>query len=222
MSPSPWLSVRALQITYPLMEQRIPSSCGYLRCSLSQQGLIHQSRSSDTHITPHYIQMELPGNSNVLTSWCLLCAAFSGQWVSYCWTFVLLLRSIWLSISSVSSEWGKRIFLQQKEWRQKSGRSRWEWKENINYHTVDVLNVNASVNNTDWSLQGIFQGARSFCTVQKHSFWLTGYSNAAYPHWTQIQIAAWWNYIENQWIRGWMWVTGIDVLLIQHLHSLCL
>lgn len=79
MSPSPQLSIQALQITDPLMEQRIPSSYGYLRCLLSQKGLIHQSCSSDTHITPRYIQMELSGNSHVITSWCLLCPAISGQ-----------------------------------------------------------------------------------------------------------------------------------------------
>lgn len=70
-------------------------------------------------------------------------------------------------------------------------------------------------------LHGIFQGTRSFHKVQRYSVWLTGCSNAAYPHWTQIQIAAQWNYIENQWIRGWTWDTEIE-LLMQHLLSLCL
>lgn len=50
--------------------------------SLSQQGLIHQSCVSDTHITPRYIQMELSGNSNVLTSWCLLSLASSSERVT--------------------------------------------------------------------------------------------------------------------------------------------
>lgn len=121
--PSPCL---VLQITELIRwsEQWIPSTLGYHRRSLSQQGLIHQSCSSDAHITLCYIQMELSRNSNVFTSLCQLWAAFSGTRCMQPWVTAEHLLSLWevfdfcspFSCCKVKKRWYyKRWFLMPKD-----------------------------------------------------------------------------------------------------------
>ncbi len=159
--PSPCLVPQITEVIR-WSEQWIPSSLGCHRCSLSQQGLIHQSCSLDTHITLCCIQMELSRNSNVFTSLCQLWAAFSGTCCMQQWVPAEHLLSLWEVFdfcSPFSCHKAKRCY---KRWFQCLGTKEWQIKSRI-ITTIDVL----------YGVSSFEAAIINICTMYQMTIWKT-------------------------------------------------